>query len=310
VKIRPFDDRDVPGIATIVREAAPGWTSSEAGIRHRRESTPAVARRADWVAELDGEVAGFSGAHLETSSERGGVARLSVVVRPDRRRRGVGGALYACAEEHAVGIGARRLLADGRDDAGSRAFAVGRGFRHTMTRRLSSLDPRTVDPRLLVELAAEKTAEGFAVASFADFADRPELIHAVDGEAALDEPVDEPLSQMPFGEWRDRYWRRPDLSLDGSSVVVADGRPVAITEVLVDLDGGIATNGFTGTLRDYRGRGLARLAKLASIAWLREQGVATVVTGNDETNAAMLAVNRRLGYRPAGTWLSWMKDVG
>jgi GNAT superfamily N-acetyltransferase len=307
--IRALRDDDVPGVATVVREVAPGWTSSEEGILHRRATTPERARRADWVAEVDGAVAGFANALLETGSDRDDVARLSVLVRPARRGHGLGGALYAPAEEHALALGATRLLAESADDAVSRAFADRRGFRHTMTRRLSSLDPRAVDPALLAELSAEKAGDGFALATYGDFADRPELIHAVDVEAALDEPVDEPLGEMPFDEWHDRYFLRPDISLEGSSVVVANGRPVAIAELIVDLDGGLASNGFTGTLRDYRGRGLARLAKLASIAWLREQGVTTLLTQNDETNAAMLAVNRRLGYRPASTWLSWVKDV-
>jgi GNAT superfamily N-acetyltransferase len=307
--IRAFRDDDVPGVATVVREVAPGWTSSAAGIRHRRATVPQRARRGDWIAEIDGTVVGFANAQLETGSDRDDVARLSVLVRPAGRGRGLGGALYAPAEEHALALGARRLLTESADDAVSRAFADRRGYRHTSTRRLSSLDPRSVDPGLLAELAAEKAAEGFELSTYGDFADRPELIHAVDVEAALDEPVDEPLGKMPFDEWLQRYFLRPDLSLAGSSVVVANGRPVAIAELIVDLDGGLASNGFTGTLRDFRGRGLARLAKLASIAWLRENGVATLVTQNDETNAAMLAVNRRLGYRPASTWLSWVKDV-
>jgi RimJ/RimL family protein N-acetyltransferase len=76
----------------------------------------------------------------------------------------------------------------------------------------------------------------------------------------------------------------------------------------VDLEGDRAGNGFTGTLRAYRGRGLARLAKLASIAWAAEQAIDSIVTENDETNAPMLAVNTSLGYRPFATWLSFVKD--
>ena len=54
----------------------------------------------------------------------------------------------------------------------------------------------------------------------------------------------------------------------------------------------------TGTLRAYRGRGLARLAKLAGIRWCAENGVHTLLTANDSQNAPMLAINERLGYRP------------
>jgi hypothetical protein len=37
--------------------------------------------------------------------------------------------------------------------------------------------------------------------------------------------------------------------------------------------------------------------------------VTSIVTENDESNVAMLAVNTRLGYRPLATELSWVKHL-
>jgi GNAT superfamily N-acetyltransferase len=303
---RPDDDG---AIAQVIRDVSPGWVTTERGIRHRRKSTPERAQRGDWIAELDGDVVGWGSGGLETEIDRDDVGWVTVMVRPAWRGRGVGSALYEPMEAHVLGVGAKRLLARADDDPWARAFAERRGFRHTMTSRLSSLDPQSVDPALLDELAAEKQAEGFTLAPFTAFRDRPELIHAVDAEASADEPADEPLTDLPVDEWLERHWKNPDLSLEGSFAVVTDGRPVAIALLALDAEGGRAGNGFTGTLRAYRGRGLARLAKLASIAWLRAHDVTLLVTENDETNAAMLAVNTRLGYRPFATWLSYVKDI-
>jgi RimJ/RimL family protein N-acetyltransferase len=50
--------------------------------------------------------------------------------------------------------------------------------------------------------------------------------------------------------------------------------------------------------RAFRGRSLARLAKLAAIARCAENGIELLVTSNDSANAAMLAINTKLGYRP------------
>jgi GNAT superfamily N-acetyltransferase len=307
--IRARSDEDDAAITQIIREAAPDWVASERGVRHRRLTTPARARRGDWVAEADGELVAWSSGALETEVDRADVAWLNVMVRPGWRGRRIGAALYDPAEAHVLALGARRLLTEAADEPTARGFAVRRGFRHTMTRRLSSIDPRTLDEAELINLAAEKKAEGFTLAPFAAFHDRPELIHAVDAEASLDEPLDEPTTRIPLDEWLPRYWEHPDLSRDGSFTVRFEGRPVAIAELLVDLDGLRAGNGFTGTLRAHRGRGLARLAKLASIAWLRDRGATLLVTQNDETNAAMLAVNTRLGYRPFATRFSYVKDV-
>jgi GNAT superfamily N-acetyltransferase len=306
--VRPRQADDDAAIAELIREVAPAWVASDAGVGHRLRATPVRARRADWVAAAGGAVVGWGSGGLETDIDRRDVGWLHVMVCPAHRREGIGAALYDAADAHLREVGARRLLSQGANDECSRAFAERRGFRHSMTRALSSLDPRTVDPGELAELAAAKEAEGFVLAPFSAFAERPEVLYVVDAEASLDEPNDEQITDLRLEDWLERSWRDPDLALEGSFAVLHDGRPVAITEVIVDLPGRRAANGFTGTLRAYRGRGLARLAKLASIAWLREQGVDRLVTTNDETNAAMLAVNRRLGYAPFATQLSWVKD--
>jgi GNAT superfamily N-acetyltransferase len=307
--IRERRDADAPAIAQLIREVGPGWITTEDGIRHRWRAVPERARRADWVWDEDGEAVGWARAELELGSDRDDVAHVNVMVRPAWRGRGIGGALYEPAEAHALELGGRRLLSHGPEEPSTRGFAERRGFRHTMTRRLSRLHPREVDPSALRSLAAEKEAEGFALAPFAAFADRPELVHAVDAEASLDEPADEPLTGLPLDEWLARNWNDPDLDHEGSFVVVHDGRPVAEAELIVDAEGGRARNGFTGTLRAYRGRRLARLAKLAAIAWAAEHGIDSIVTENDETNAPMLALNTSLGYRPFAAWLSYVKDI-
>ncbi len=67
-------------------------------------------------------------------------------------------------------------------------------------------------------------------------------------------------------------------------------------------------NAYTGSLRAYKGRGLARLAKLAVMRRLAEVGVELVLTENDATNAPMLAINDRLGYRPIESRYSYVLD--
>ena len=66
---------------------------------------------------------------------------------------------------------------------------------------------------------------------------------------------------------------------------------------------------FTGARAAYRGRGHALAAKLASIEWAASNGVTKMVTYNDATNAPMLAINRRLGYRPAGRRVEYLRAI-
>jgi GNAT superfamily N-acetyltransferase len=64
----------------------------------------------------------------------------------------------------------------------------------------------------------------------------------------------------------------------------------------------------TGTRADLRRRGLARLAKLATIAWARENGYDAILTATDGTNAGMLGLNESLGYRQVATGTQFLLD--
>jgi GNAT superfamily N-acetyltransferase len=75
--------------------------------------------------------------------------------------------------------------------------------------------------------------------------------------------------------------------------------------IRVDRPSGRAHNNLTGTLRAYRSRGLATVLKSHSLHRAAALGVTIAVTDNDETNAPMLAVNAKLGYRPFARRLVW-----
>ena len=120
----------------------------------------------------------------------------------------------------------------------------------------------------------------------------------VPGEIAMDD--------VSFEQWLEDYWRHPDTDLDASVAAVIDGRPVAFSHLRI-APGGRAVTDMTGTLRDYRGRGLAQLAKRATLVNAAKRGVELVTTENDETNAPMLRINEKLGYQPVGNTLGWSR---
>jgi RimJ/RimL family protein N-acetyltransferase len=125
----------------------------------------------------------------------------------------------------------------------------------------------------------------------------------------LDEPGEVVLDDWELDVWIECFWRHPLLDHDASVVAVAEGTPAAVTFLQVDRSTGRGTNNGTGTLREFRGRGLATLAKRASLARAAELGVTAVYTGNDVTNGPMQAINRKLGYRPSSTTINWGKDL-
>jgi GNAT superfamily N-acetyltransferase len=92
---------------------------------------------------------------------------------------------------------------------------------------------------------------------------------------------------------------------EASLVALVDGELAGITMIRVDRPSGRAQNNLCGVRRRYRGRGLALLLKSHSLRRAAELGATIVLTDNDETNAPMLAVNTRLGYRPYARRLEW-----
>jgi RimJ/RimL family protein N-acetyltransferase len=128
------------------------------------------------------------------------------------------------------------------------------------------------------------------------------------GWAAYFALADTPSVFAEFDEWLRTEWEHPDLAFDGSSIALHDETPVALGLLHVDREHGTADNGFTATAREFRGRGLATIVKLRSLRWAAENGIERVTTSNDETNAPMLAVNRRLGYQPFGARVEYARD--
>jgi len=292
--IREATAADYSAAFRVVRAAYPDFVHSEAGFRHRQESIPAEARAKGWVAENDGEIVGWARAMIRYQ-ESSGSANVNMSVLPAWRRRGIGSALYERALEH-VADAPRAFAFTGED---GRAFAELHGYRLTRTSRISALDPRAVDTSELDRTPVE-------LRTLAEVG--PEATFGVDSVAVLDIPFDEPLNNVEYEQWRRSYWESPDFDFASSYAACVDGRTVAISYVAVDLPGNRAVNAFTGTLPEYRGRGLARTVKLAVIRRLRELGVSHLVTDNHEENAPMLAVNERLGFRPQGAHYNYLLE--
>ncbi len=138
----------------------------------------------------------------------------------------------------------------------------------------------------------------------------PHDVHAVDVTATRDMPALEPPEDLPYEEWSEHVLGHPLYAPGGSFLAYVDGEPAALSLLTADLDSGRAMSWFTGTMPAFRGRGLARAAKLASIRWAAESGVTSMLTMNDETNAPMLAINRKLGYRPLVRRVEYVREAG
>lgn len=290
------DERDVDAILELWREALPTDVISRESWLHYGRALPPESQLGDWVAEEAGRVVGTGYVFLGfASSDRS--AHCRVIVRGSHRRCGLGRALFERIDLHAAAVGAARLIADFEENPAGVAFAEGLGFRQVRAEQAAVLDPRIVRlrPAAAVDLRPLRDVD-------------PRFAYEVDMEAMLDVPSTDEFERMGYDEWAAFVLEHPLLSLDGSFVAVVDGAPAAVSLLTADPASGRGASLFTGTMRAHRGRGLGLAVKLASIEWAARNGITQLATRNDEQNAPMLAINRKLGYRPAARRVEYLRE--
>ena len=281
---------DAAAVARLSTLVYPAELATERGLRHWWSSMPARARRRMWAAEDDGELVGFAAALLSPTSADAGAAIANAYVHPERRRRGVGAALWDAVEGHLARIGARHVNSFGLDEEPSRRFMGARGFEVTYVQRMSRLDLSTLGP-------PPAPPAGVELVPYTSL-DDPRLVYELEVEALRDVPVDQPFDDVRWDDWFERWWRNPELDAESSLLALVSGEPAAFTTLVSDAESGRATSGMTGTAQRFRGRGLALLVKHHALARAAARGIAEATTENDEQNVPMLKVNERLGYRP------------
>jgi RimJ/RimL family protein N-acetyltransferase len=302
--IRPLAAADVPAFAAVFREERPDNLWTERGVRHWMDSTPPRAGAQWWLAELDGVHAGAVAMRRWWRTDASAYAFVAAPRAAPESVEALWQAVDAHVDSLSVDTVITHVLADRTDEDVLRR----RGFRPDRLDRVSVLDTRTADPSELASRLRSARAAGYELVKLAEVDDLRGLF-ALDLEAMDDMPGGEAAHGMTFEEWVHDLAESPDLSSEGSSIVVHDGKPVALTLLAVDELARRGRNEETGTARAHRRRGLATLAKLATIAWARDNGIDEIVTDNAEANEGMLAINERLGYRALLGRQRWVKDV-
>ena len=289
--IRELERDDASAVVKLALELNPHQVLTERGLLHEIELPPRRERRRDWVAVMDGEVVGHAQAGFEWAVPTPGKGRLWLSVAHEHRGRGIGSALFDAAVGYLHAEGAWRVESFVPGDPAGGRFLTKRGFSQTGRNRVSGLDVRET-------AVADVVVPGFRLATLGETRDRAHELHAICVEGEIDMPSDEPETEVDFESWCREEFDYPDISDEGSFVVLEGERPVSLAFVAVDPERGLGYNSMTSTLRSHRRRGLALLAKAAAVRWAREAGLERLITENDVGNVGMLAINDRLGYEP------------
>ncbi|HST18260.1 MAG TPA: GNAT family N-acetyltransferase [Gaiellaceae bacterium] len=219
-------------------------------------------------------------AYVDRSSVPGS-AYAMVRVRPNARRGGIGSALLAAARTAAGSFGCESMWGRVGDDE-SLGFVTRRGFEELM---------REVNVALEVRPGDGEVAPGIEEL-------RPEHLEGAYRVCAVCMPetsVPQRAEAPPFEDWVERVTR------DTPAAFVAldqDGGVVGFASLHRTGTATRLEHGLTAVLPSHRRRGIGTALKRAQIAWAAGHGYRELVTEMVDGNAAMRAVNERLGYRP------------
>ncbi|MBV9381822.1 MAG: GNAT family N-acetyltransferase [Streptosporangiaceae bacterium] len=239
-------------------------------------------------------------------------AGLVLVVRPDRRRHGLGRALL----RHAMGRAAEhgRSVMDGGalDGTSGEAFARAAGAIRGLTEERRVLDLGKIPEGRIGQLRgeAERAAAGYSLVSWTGLVPG-EFLGQVAGvlNAFQDAPHEEGVQPEIWDAQRvrerinDLY---PIFATEVYSIAArhdATGTLAALTQMVVDPAGpDWGYQAITAVVRTHRGHRLGLLTKAAMLEWLAtaEPQMQRIVTGNSATNKHMIAINETLGFELLG----------
>lgn len=304
------------------RPLATLWSLREAQVVFRKpESTE---RLEAWGAyDDDGELVGAGSMSLPLADNRH-TSWLTVWVEPERRRRGVGGAVLERLVAQSLEAGRTDLIGESayalerREDHPYRRFAEKHGFTVANTEIRRVLDLPVDIARLdgFIEESARRHA-GYRIETYRGGV--PERLQAslchVSNQLAVDAPTGdldfEPEAMTPgvYREFLDKV-REQERTFLSTVALSPDGEVVAYNDLVVSTDDPANVMQWgTLVLREHRGRRLGMAVKargLKELQALHPDG-RRVFTSNAEQNPHMVSINEALGFRAVEAMPSFLR---
>ena len=308
--LRPFEEGDYEAVAHIETKTNPEFPSNPDWARRWDRLLDAQHFvHEEWVVqERDtSEVVAAASIYHTPYSYDAHRFWASVVVDPGHLHRGIGRALAALLDAEAVAHRATCYWTNARkDDPRALQFAARQGFTELRTSWMSILDLSATAPTSGTELSDRLEGEGFRFSTLArEGASRAEVrqrLYDVDADSSRDAPRMGEFTPIPFAQF--------SAELDEPTIIpeafflAAHGDSYAASSHLERDLGSPDTLivGYTGTRKEYRGRGLATELKRRSIEYARANGFRFLRTFNDSLNPPIWAINQKLGFRRVVEW--------
>ncbi|NPD89978.1 MAG: GNAT family N-acetyltransferase [Asgard group archaeon] len=246
----------------------------------------------------------------ETSSdyeENKHIAQLNIVIRKDHRRKGIGTDFLKIAVKE-FQDSEKTVIEVGSDNEYGKAFLKHYGAEIAIEGAENRLEIADIDWDMMQEWIDEgpKRAPDVTIETFLDVC--PDEILEEYSEMYTEALNMQPLGEIESranidGEARRKFEKRTKEMGQISYTMITrekNGRISGLTEIYYDArEGQKIFQGLTGVRPEFRGKGLGKWLKALMIVHVKENysKVERIITGNAESNEAMLSINTRMGFK-------------
>jgi ribosomal protein S18 acetylase RimI-like enzyme len=295
-------------------------------LRYRDELLGANYLLRRWTAISEEDCVGFCEVSQTPEMHEPGTFLLSIAVHPNYQGRGIGTELYGRARAELEEHNPCKLRSSCRaDNIGSVVFLETRGFAVGMSikelhlniasfqqdNRQGSVISDFSNDKYMFHLCQEATGISIGtMQSMAADVNCNRKLYQLVSEIRQDMPTPQPASAVPFEEFVAGFLSAPTRMPEATFIAVGagNGEYVGFSDLFDDGKNGLMA-GLTGVRREYRNRGIASALKQRGLHYAVRNGFDNITTFNAVENAAILAVNTRLGFKEKFTWLHFEKHV-
>ncbi|OLE69686.1 hypothetical protein AUF78_09965 [archaeon 13_1_20CM_2_51_12] len=315
IEMREFDPTDYSRLVEIYSANYPDYPRSEGEWRSRDESLDRSKYYLQRYSFLENDViVGFGVVSHVTDMFHPRKFWIEILVDPVSQGRGIGGAIYDRLTAELEKLNAVIAWAGGREDLPRlTGFYQRRGFVEKQIAWESRLDVSRADFPHFREYSENVQKQGITLTTLAkaqkEGQDSMKKLHELVQIISADMPSIASFTPTSYEQWEAFELKNPNLLPDGYMIAKDGSIHVGLSTVWrIDKEPRSLIQGNTGVRREYRGRGIAVALKLAVIDFAKRNGYEKVKTWNASDNAAMLAVNTKLGFKREVGWITLEKS--
>jgi mycothiol synthase len=318
LEFREFHPSNYERIVAIYNANYPDYPLSAAELRSRDESvdrTKYLLKRFECIDLEQDRIVGYGQLINVPDMYHPRKFMVNMLVDPEQQGMGIGRAIYDKIHEDLLDRDAILAWTMTKEDLPKRLeFFRRRGFSEKTRNWESRLDLTIAETAPFQRYIDRLLKEGITFTTLAQEQQHGEnslrKIHELVQLVQADMPREADFTPLSYENWVSYSMKNPQLLPEGYIIAKDGPKYVGMSDVhRIDTEPGVLQQDDTGVIREYRGRGIATALKLKVTEFGQRNGYRMIKTWNDSVNAAMLAVNVKLGFKRQVGWILMEKTL-